>query len=88
MTGLVPFHGEQDEPGAEIDHYTYVYTAPGFTIYGGVDAYRDSFGDMDGMLRRVRDKHHPSVAFLPISRMTYRYEWGGVNGFCRWTPRC
>jgi hypothetical protein len=43
---LVPFHGEQDEPGAEIDHCTYVYRTPGLTLYGGVDAYRDTFADM------------------------------------------
>ena len=81
---LVPFHGEQDEPGAEIDHYTYVYRTQGLSLYGGVDAYRDSFADMEGVLKRVRDEYHPSVAFLPISRMMYRYQWGGVNAFCRY----
>src|SRR5262249_13684301 len=81
---LVPFHGEQDEPGAEIDHYTYVYRTPGMTLYGGVDAYRDTFADMHDVLKRVRAEYHPSVAFLPISRMVYRYEHGGVNGFCRY----
>ena len=81
---LVPFHGEQDEPGAEIDHYTYVYRTPGLTLYGGVDAYRDTFADMHGVLKRVREDYHPLVAFLPISRMMYRYEHGGVNGFCRY----
>ncbi len=81
---LVPFHGEQDEPGAEIDHYTYIYRTPGLTLYGGVDAYRDTSTDMHGVLKRVREEYHPSVAFLPISRMVYRYEYGGVNGFCRY----
>lgn len=79
---LVPFHGEQDEPGAEIDHYTYVFRTDGLTLYGGVDAYRDTAADMDSVLQRVRDDYHPSVAFLPISRMAYRYDYGGVNGFC------
>src|SRR5262249_2006736 len=36
------------------------------------------------VLKRVRAEYHPSVAFLPISRMVYRYEHGGVNGFCRY----
>jgi L-ascorbate metabolism protein UlaG (beta-lactamase superfamily) len=81
---LVPFHGEQDEPGAEIDHYTYVFRTPGLTLYGGVDSYRDSFAEMDGVLKRVRAEYHPSVVFLPISRMMYRYQWGGVNAFCRY----
>jgi len=81
---LVPFHGEQDEPGAVIDHYTYVFRTRDLTLYGGVDAYRDTFGDMNSVLARVRDEYRPSVAFLPISRMIYRYEHGGVNGFCRY----
>jgi L-ascorbate metabolism protein UlaG (beta-lactamase superfamily) len=81
---LVPFHGEQDEPGAVIDHYTYIYRTQDLTLYGGVDAYRDSFADMNSVLARVRDEYRPSVAFLPISRMIYRYKHGGVNGFCRY----
>jgi L-ascorbate metabolism protein UlaG (beta-lactamase superfamily) len=81
---LVPFHGEQDEPGAVIDHYTYVFRTRDLTLYGGVDAYRDTFSDMNSVLTRVRDEYRPSVAFLPISRMVYRYEHGGVNGFCRY----
>jgi hypothetical protein len=79
----VPFHGEQDEPGAEIDHYTYVVRTDGLTLYGGVDAFRDTFGDMLGALDRVRREYQPNVAFLPISRLTYAYRHGGVNGFCR-----
>jgi L-ascorbate metabolism protein UlaG (beta-lactamase superfamily) len=79
----VPFHGEQDEPDATIDHYTYVYRTKDLTLYGGVDAYRDSWADMNDALVRVRDQYRPSVAFLPISRMIYRYDEGGVNGFCR-----
>jgi L-ascorbate metabolism protein UlaG (beta-lactamase superfamily) len=81
---LVPFHGEQDEPGAKIDHYTYVYRMRGLTLYGGVDAYRDTYGDMHDALKRVRDEYHPSVAFLPISRMWYSYKHGTLNGFCRY----
>jgi L-ascorbate metabolism protein UlaG (beta-lactamase superfamily) len=81
---LIPFHGEQDEPGAVIDHYTYVFRTRDLTLYGGVDAYRDTFADMNSVLARVRNEYRPSVAFLPISRMVYRYEHGGVNGFCRY----
>jgi L-ascorbate metabolism protein UlaG (beta-lactamase superfamily) len=81
---LVPFHGEQDEPRAKIDHYTYVYRMPGLSLYGGVDAYRDTYGNMHDVLKRVRDEYHPSVAFLPISRMWYGYKHGGVNGFCHY----
>ena len=66
---LVPFHGEQDEPGAEIDHYTYVFKTTGLSVYGGVDAFRDTFGEMPAALARVREEHRPTVAFLPISRM-------------------
>jgi L-ascorbate metabolism protein UlaG (beta-lactamase superfamily) len=80
----VPFHGEQDEPDAEIDHYTYVVRANGLTFYGGVDAFRDTFGDMKGDLERVQRDYQPTVAFLPVSRMTYAYRHGGVNGFCRY----
>jgi hypothetical protein len=79
----VPFRGEQDEPGAEIDHFTYVIRTEGLTLYGGVDCFSDSFGDMIPVLERVRDAYRPTVAFLPISKMTYDYETGGVNGFCR-----
>jgi L-ascorbate metabolism protein UlaG (beta-lactamase superfamily) len=79
----VPFHGEQDEPDAEIDHYTYVVRTEGLSLYGGVDAYRDTFGDMMADLERVRRDYAPTVAFLPVSRMTYAYAHGGVNGFCR-----
>jgi L-ascorbate metabolism protein UlaG (beta-lactamase superfamily) len=81
---LVPFHGEQDEPGAEIDHYTYVFRAGNFSVYGGVDSFRDTFGEMQAALERVRSEHAPTVAFLPISRMQYAYRDGGVNGFCRY----
>jgi L-ascorbate metabolism protein UlaG (beta-lactamase superfamily) len=79
----VPFHGEQDEPDVEIDHYTYVVRTEGLSLYGGVDAYRDTFGDMRADLERVRRDYRPTVAFLPVSRMTYSYVHGGVNGFCR-----
>ncbi|MGH9202690.1 MAG: MBL fold metallo-hydrolase, partial [Vicinamibacterales bacterium] len=80
----VPFHGEQDEPDAEIDHYTYVFRTQGLSVYGGVDAYRDTYGDMLPALERVRRDTAPDLAFLPISRMTYRWQYGGVNGFCRY----
>ena len=79
----VPFHGEQDEPDAEIDHYTYVFRTQGLCVYGGVDAYRDTYGDMLPALERVRRESKPDLAFLPISRMTYQWRFGGVNGFCR-----
>src|SRR5262249_44150338 len=81
---LVPFHGEQDEPGAVIDHYTYVFRAPELTLYGGVDSYRDTSADMHEALERVRHQWPPNVVFLPISRMVYEYRYGGVNGFCRY----
>jgi L-ascorbate metabolism protein UlaG (beta-lactamase superfamily) len=79
----IPFHGEQDEPGAEIDHYTYVLRSNGLSLYGGVDAFRDTFGEMQGDLERVRQEYKPTLAFLPVSRMIYSYRDGGVNGFCR-----
>ena len=79
----VPFHGEQDEPGVEIDHYTYVFRAGGLCLYGGVDSYRDTFGEMVPALERVRREWAPNLAFLPISKMTYAWKFGGVNGFCR-----
>ena len=53
----MPFHGEQDEPGAEIDHYTYVFKTEGLSLYGGVDAFRDTFGEMPAALARVREEH-------------------------------
>jgi hypothetical protein len=58
-----PFHGEPDEPGAEIDHYTYVLKAPGMTVYGGVDSYRDKWGDMQPVLERVEREYRPDVVF-------------------------
>ncbi len=81
---FVPFHGEQDEPDAVIDHYTYVFKTEGLSLYGGVDSFRDTFGEMPAALARVREEHKPTVAFLPISRMVYSYRHGGVNGFCRY----
>ena len=84
---LVPFHGEQDEPDAVIDHYTYIYRASGFTVYGGVDAYRDTSGDMHEVLKRVgmsRDnldengggagnvKRRPVAAFMIFSGFAVR----------------
>ena len=80
----VPFHGEQDEPDAEIDHYTYVFRTDGLTLYGGVDAYRDTYGEMLPVLERVKREWAPDAAFLPVSRMTYQWRHGGVNGFCRY----
>ena len=80
----VPFHGEQDEPEAEIDHFTYVLRSDGFCVYGGVDCFEDTYGKMTAVLERVRDEYKPQVAALPVSRMTYEYHWGGVNGFCRY----
>lgn len=79
----VPFHGEQDEPGAEIDHYTYVLRTEGLSVYGGVDAYRDTFGEMLPALERVRREWTPDIAFLPVSRLKYSWREGGVSGYCR-----
>ena len=83
----VPFHGEQDEPGEEFDHFTYVIRADDLTIYGGVDIYRDSFGEMTAILDRVREEFQPNVAFLPCSDVVYRYDQGGGNRFCRYFDR-
>jgi L-ascorbate metabolism protein UlaG (beta-lactamase superfamily) len=78
----VPFHGEQDEPDAVIDHFTYVVRANGWTMYGGVDSFQDTFGDMREDFERVRREYQPTIAFLPVSRMTYSFRHGGVNGYC------
>lgn len=83
----VPFYGEQDEPGAEIDHYTYVVRTNGLTLYGGVDCFRDTFGEMRPVLEKVRQMYQPDIAFLPVSKMMYQYKHGGVNGFCRYLDR-
>jgi hypothetical protein len=83
----VPFYGEQDEPGAEIDHYTYVVRTNGLTLYGGVDCFRDTFGEMRPVLEKVRQMYQPDIAFLPVSKMIYQYKHGGVNGFCRYLDR-
>jgi len=77
-----PFHGEPDEPGAEIDHYTYVLKAPGMTVYGGVDSYRDKWGDMQPVLERVEREYRSDVVFLPVSRVVYHYREGSLNQFC------
>jgi L-ascorbate metabolism protein UlaG (beta-lactamase superfamily) len=79
-----PFHGEPDEPGAEIDHYTYVLKAPRMTVYGGVDSYRDKWGDMKPVLERVEREYRPDVVFLPVSRVVYHYREGSLNQFCRY----
>jgi L-ascorbate metabolism protein UlaG (beta-lactamase superfamily) len=79
-----PFHGEQDEPGAEIDHYTYVVRSGELTVYGGVDCFRDTLGEMTGVLEKVRELYQPQIAFLPVSRMVYSFAGGSVNGFCRY----
>ncbi len=79
-----PFHGEPDEPGAEIDHYTYVIRSDGMTVYGGVDSYRDEWGDMRPVLERVEREYHPDVVFLPVSRVVYHYREGSLNQFCRY----
>jgi L-ascorbate metabolism protein UlaG (beta-lactamase superfamily) len=78
----VPFYGEADEPGAEIDHFTYVVRTEGLTVYGGVDSYRDQWGDMAAVMERVEREYHPDVAFLPVSRVVYTYRNGGQNEFC------
>ncbi len=83
----VPFHGEQDEPGAEIDHYTYLLKTDGLSVYGGVDCFRDDAGDMRPVLEQVGRLYRPDVAFLPVSRVVYHYKHGGVNAFCRYLDR-
>jgi L-ascorbate metabolism protein UlaG (beta-lactamase superfamily) len=79
-----PFYGEADEPGAEIDHFTYVMRTRGLTVYGGVDSYRDRFGDMRPVLERVEHEYRPDVVFLPVSRVVYTYRDGSLNQFCRY----
>ncbi|HEX3409843.1 MAG TPA: MBL fold metallo-hydrolase [Candidatus Binataceae bacterium] len=79
-----PFYGEADEPGAEIDHFTYVMRTNGLTVYGGVDSYRDQFGDMRSVLERAEREYHPDVVFLPVSRVVYTYRDGSLNQFCRY----
>jgi L-ascorbate metabolism protein UlaG (beta-lactamase superfamily) len=80
----VPFHGEQDEPDFEMDHYTYVIRTGNLCLYGGVDSYRSSSGEMGPELERVGRTYRPNVAFLPISKWICHYREGGVNGFCRY----
>jgi L-ascorbate metabolism protein UlaG (beta-lactamase superfamily) len=79
-----PFYGEQDEPDSNRDHYTYILKTPGLCLYGGVDCYRDSFGDMRPVLERVGQVYHPDVAFLPVTKWICYYKFGGVNAFCRY----
>jgi L-ascorbate metabolism protein UlaG (beta-lactamase superfamily) len=83
----LPFFGEQDEADAEIDHFTYVAKAGGLTVYGGVDCFRDTFGDMRPVLRRIGQMFRPDIAFLPVSKQMYWYKDGGVNGFCRYVDQ-
>ena len=80
----IPFYGEQEEPGIPMDHYTYVLKTAGLSVYGGVDCYKDSFGDMKPVLKRVQEEHRPDVAFLPISKLIYSNRQGGVNAYCRY----
>ena len=80
----VPFHGEQDEPDFEMDHYTYVVRTAGLSLYGGVDGYRSTNGDMKPVVERVGQAYRPDVAFLPVSKWICHYKSGGVNGFCRY----
>ncbi len=79
-----PFYGEPDEPGAEIDHYTCVMRTVGLTVYGGVDSYRDKWGDMRPVLAQVEREYRPDVVFLPVSRVVYHYRDGSLNQFCRY----
>jgi L-ascorbate metabolism protein UlaG (beta-lactamase superfamily) len=80
----VPFYGEQDEPDSDRDHYTYILKTPGLCLYGGVDCYRDTYGDMRPVLERVGRLYHPDVVFLPVTKWICHYKFGGVNGFCRY----
>ena len=80
----VPFHGEQDEPDFEMDHYTYVVRTAALSLYGGVDCYHSTNGDMKPVVERVGQAYRPDVAFLPVSKWICHYKWGGVNAFCRY----
>jgi L-ascorbate metabolism protein UlaG (beta-lactamase superfamily) len=80
----VPFHGEQDEPDFEMDHYTYVLRTRGLSLYGGVDCYRSTGGDMRSVVERVGQMYRPDVAFLPVSKWICHYKSGGVNAYCRY----
>jgi hypothetical protein len=80
----VPFRGEQDELDFEMDHYTYVVRTAGLSLYGGVDCYRSTNGDMRPVVERVGQIYRPEVAFLPVSKWICHYKWGGVNAFCRY----
>jgi len=82
-----PFHGEEDEPGLEIDHYTYLLRSGGFTVYGGVDCFRDASGEMIPVMEKIRADYHPQVSFLPISKFEAHYREGGVNRYCRYMDR-
>ena len=82
-----PFHGEEDEPGIEIDHYTYLLRNGAFTIYGGVDCFRDATSGMIPVMNRIRTEYQPEVSFLPISKFEAEYRYGGANGFCRYMDR-
>jgi len=82
-----PFHGEEDEPGLEIDHYTYVLRSGGFTVYGGVDCFRDASGEMIPVMEKIRADYRPQVSFLPISKFEAQYRDGGVNRYCRYMDR-
>jgi L-ascorbate metabolism protein UlaG (beta-lactamase superfamily) len=80
----IPFRGEQDELDFEMDHYTYVVRTAGLSLYGGVDCYRSTNGDMRPVVERVGQQYRPDVAFLPVSKWICHYKWGGVNAFCRY----
>jgi len=82
-----PFHGEEDEPGLEIDHYTYVLRGGGLTVYGGVDCFRDASSDMMPVMEKIRTEYRPQVSFLPISKFEAQYRYGGANGFCHYLDR-
>jgi L-ascorbate metabolism protein UlaG (beta-lactamase superfamily) len=80
----IPFHGEQDEPDLKMDHYTHLIRTKGLSLYGGVDCYRSTNGDMAPVLGRVGQVYHPDVVFLPVSKWICHYRSGGVNGYCRY----
>jgi len=82
-----PFHGEEDEPGVEIDHYTYVLRSGGLSVYGGVDCFRDATGEMTPVMEKIRADYRPQVSFLPISKFEAQYRYGGANGFCQHLDR-
>jgi len=52
----------------------YVAKTAGLSLYGGVDCYRSTNGDMRPVLERVGQMYRPDVAFLPVSKWICHYK--------------